>query len=152
MCKGQGGMAGVEGGGGSAGVTGNAIGALPPEALKELERFYGFDKPIYQRYLIWLGILSRETKHRDFIIPPGETKVEKRVGKRDGRIWRVDITLMDNGKLSVIEKDGLKSSIWYASVDELKEDGTRKAVISKRAFSVHLTGNLGKSNTNYKPG
>ena len=128
----MGGMAGMEGGGGSAGVTGNAVGALPPEALKELERFYGFDKPIYQRYLIWLGIWPREIKHRDFILHPGETTVEKRVGKRDGLIWRVDIRSMDNGKLSVIEKDGLESSIWYASVDELKADGTRNAAIFQR--------------------
>ena len=54
----MGGMAGVEGGGGSAGVAGDAVGALPPEALKELERFYCFDKPIYQRYLISIGLRS----------------------------------------------------------------------------------------------
>jgi microcin C transport system permease protein len=58
---------------------------------------------------------------------------------------------MDNGKLSVIEKDGLKSSIWYASVDELKEDGTRKAVIFQREFSGLLTGNLGRSYTYLQP-
>jgi len=147
----MGGMAGMEGGGGSAGVTGNAVGALPPEALKELERFYGFDKPIYQRYLIWLGIWPREIKHRDFILHPGETTVEKRVGKRDGLIWRVDIRSMDNGKLSVIEKDGLESSIWYASVDELKADGTRNAVIFQREYSGLLTGNLGRSYTYLQP-
>ena len=41
--------------------------SLPPKALKELERFYGFDKPIYQRYLSWLGVWPREIKHRDLI-------------------------------------------------------------------------------------
>ena len=44
---------GGEGGGGSAaGIDGGS--ALPESALKELKRFYGFDKPVYQRYLIWL--------------------------------------------------------------------------------------------------
>jgi microcin C transport system permease protein len=58
---------------------------------------------------------------------------------------------MDNGKLSVIEKDGLKSPIWYASVDELKADGTRNAVIFQREFSGLLTGNLGRSYTYLQP-
>jgi len=58
---------------------------------------------------------------------------------------------MDNGKLSVIEKDGAKSSIWYASVDELKADGTRNAVIFQQEFSGLLTGNLGRSYTYLQP-
>lgn len=33
---------------------------LPAEALEEMRRFYGFDKPIYQRYLMWLGLYPRE--------------------------------------------------------------------------------------------
>ena len=69
--------------------------SLPPKALKELERFYGFDKPIYQRYLSWLGVWPREIKHRDFFIPPGEVNVEKRVGKKDGRLWKVDIEIAE---------------------------------------------------------
>ena len=47
------------------------------EALKELERFYGFDKPIYQRYLSWLGIWPREIKHRNFTLKKPETYIEK---------------------------------------------------------------------------
>jgi len=89
----MGGLAGGgEGGGGSAaGIDGGS--ALPESAMKELKRFYGFDKPIYQRYLIWLGIWPREIKHRDFTIPVGESIVEKRVGKRDGRKSGTDIIL-----------------------------------------------------------
>ena len=40
--------------GGAIGGSGSAGSLLPQSALKELERFYGFDKPIWQRYLIWL--------------------------------------------------------------------------------------------------
>jgi len=29
--------------------------------LAELKRYYGFDKPVYVRYLIWLGLWPRET-------------------------------------------------------------------------------------------
>ncbi len=141
---------GGEGGGGSAvGIDGGS--ALPESALKELRRFYGFDKPIYQRYLIWLGIWPREIKHRDFNIPVGETVVEKRVGKHDGRIWRVDVKSLDGNNLSVFEKDGEPSPVWHASVDETNDDGTREAVIFQLEYSGILTGNLGKSYTYLKP-
>ena len=49
--------------GGEAGASASSSSGsgtlLPKRALKELERFYGFDKPIWQRYLIWLGVLPR---------------------------------------------------------------------------------------------
>ena len=82
----MGGAMGSEGSGGSNSGTGE-IATLPPEALKELERFYGFDKPIYQRYFIWLGIWPREIKHRNFTIKKDENSVSKRVGKVDGQLW-----------------------------------------------------------------
>ena len=49
---------------GAIGGTGSGGAMLPKSAIKELERFYGFDKPIFQRYLIWLGVWPREIKHR----------------------------------------------------------------------------------------
>ena len=141
---------GGEGGSGSAvGLDGGSF--LPESALKELKRFYGFDKPIYQRYLIWLGVWPREIKHRDFEVLSTSAEVEKRVGKRDGRIWKVDIRVDENSKLIVYEKDGTKSDIWAASIDKTKEDGTKEAVIFQREYSGILTGNLGKSYTYLKP-
>ncbi len=146
----MGGMTGgAEGGGSSVNAMGGSV--LPESALKELKRFYGFDKPIYQRYLIWLGIWPREIKHRDFLIPANESQVEKRVGKRDGHIWRVDVIVNDVGDLTVSEKDGSASPVWHASIDETEKDGTRKAVIFQQEFSGILTGNLGKSYTYAKP-
>ena len=56
-------MGGMEDGGSGGNFSENV---LPESALKELERFYGFDKPIYLRYLSWLGIAPREIRHRDF--------------------------------------------------------------------------------------
>ena len=50
--------------GGAIGGTGTGGALLPQSALRELERFYGFDKPIFQRYLIWLGVWPREIRHR----------------------------------------------------------------------------------------
>ena len=99
-------------GGDEAGVTSSSefgSSVLPESALKELKRFYGFDKPIYQRYLIWLGIWPREIKHREVTFEADELVVEKRVGKRDGKLWRVNIENSKNGRLIVKESDGMRN-------------------------------------------
>ena len=146
----MGGMTGSgEGGVTSTDMMGGSV--LPASALKDLKRFYGFDKPIYQRYLIWLGLWPREIKHRDFTISPGQFQVEKRVGKKDGQIWRVDVKDSQDGSLMVYEKSGSQSDIWVATVVESKEDGTREAVIFQHEFSGIFTGNLGRSYTYMRP-
>ena len=33
--------------------------SIPQEAIEELKKFYGFDKPIYERYVIWVGNLAK---------------------------------------------------------------------------------------------
>jgi len=40
-----------EGGGGGGGVRGAEI---PQEAIEEMKRYYGFDKPVHIRYALWL--------------------------------------------------------------------------------------------------
>tara|TARA_B100000989_G_scaffold150991_1_gene112570 strand:- start:573 stop:1823 length:1251 start_codon:yes stop_codon:yes gene_type:complete len=145
----MGGAVSAEGGSSSSSVIGDG-GGLPPEALKELERFYGFDKPIYQRYLSWLGVWSREIKHRDFNFPEGEVKVEKRVGKKDGKLWKVDIKIFED-EFEVYEKNGNKSEFWSARVERANPDGSLDAVIFQKEFSGILTGNLGKSYAYLQP-
>ena len=147
----MGGAMGAEGGGGAASSTTSQGMSLPPEAMKELKRFYGFDKPIYQRYLIWLGVWPREIKHRNFIIPFNNNSYEKRVGKKDGKVWNVDIVVAGNNKLEVKEKNSKKKSTWHAKVDEIDESGNLKSVIFQKEFSGILTGNLGKSYTYLQP-
>ena len=146
----MGGAMNAESGGGGSGDLGGG-GSLPPEALKELERFYGFDKPIYQRYLSWLGVWPREIKHRDFTIEQGETIHEKRVGKKDGEFWKVDVHLLESNTLKVYEKDGEFSDTWHANIDQINQDGSIDAVIFQKDFSGILTGNLGKSYTFLQP-
>ncbi len=41
--------------GGNSGKTQN----IPQSAVDELTKFYGFDKPIHERYIIWLGNLLK---------------------------------------------------------------------------------------------
>ena len=142
-------VAGEGGAQSSSGVTGGV--SLPPKALKELERFYGFDKPIYQRYLSWLGIWPREIKHRDFIIPKNTNSFEKRVGKIDGKLWKVDIILSDDLLPVVYEKNGNVSKNWHAKIEDRNDDGSIDAVVFQKEYSGILTGNLGKSYTYLKP-
>ena len=146
----MGGAVAVEGGAqSSSGVTGGV--SLPPKALKELERFYGFDKPIYQRYLSWLGIWPREIKHRDFTVPESINSFEKRVGKVDGKLWKVDIVLSDDSLPVVYEKNGDISKNWHAKIEDRNDDGSIDAVVFQKEYSGILTGNLGKSYTYLKP-
>ena len=147
----MGGAMGAEGGGGAASSMTSEGMSLPPEAMKELKRFYGFDKPIYQRYLIWLGVWPREIKHRDFTIPSNNNSYEKRVGKKDGKVWKVDVVVAGNNKLEVKEKTSKKKSTWHAKIDEIDESGNLKSVIFQKEFSGILTGNLGKSYTYLQP-
>ena len=141
-------MGGMEDGGSGGNFSENV---LPESALKELERFYGFDKPIYLRYLSWLGIAPRETRHRDFNFDKGQNLVEMRVGKRDGKLWKVDISKNDDGSLVVKEKSGENSSVWSARIDNELDDGIIEAVVFQKEFSGILTGNLGKSYIYAKP-
>ena len=141
-------MGGMEDGGSGGNFSENV---LPESALKELERFYGFDKPIYLRYLSWLGIAPRETRHRDFNFNKGQDLVEMRVGKRDGKLWKVDISKNEDGSLVVKEKSGEISSIWSARIDNELDDGSIEAVVFQKEFSGILTGNLGKSYIYAKP-
>ncbi len=141
-------MGGMEDGGSGGNFSENV---LPESALKELERFYGFDKPIYLRYLSWLGIAPRETRHRDFNFDKGQDLVEMRVGKRDGKLWKVDISKNEDGSLVVKEKSGEISSIWSARIDNELDDGSIEAVVFQKEFSGILTGNLGKSYIYAKP-
>ena len=141
-------MGGMEDGGSGGNFSENV---LPESALKELERFYGFDKPIYLRYLSWLGIAPRETRHRDFYFDKSQDLVEMRVGKRDGKLWKVDISKNEDGSLVVKEKSGENSRIWNARIDNELDDGRIEAVVFQKEFSGILTGNLGKSYIYAKP-
>ncbi|OUX31905.1 MAG: hypothetical protein CBE24_04380 [bacterium TMED264] len=142
-------MGGMENGGGASGNFSENV--LPESALKELERFYGFDKPIYIRYLSWLGVMPREIRHRDFNFNDLQNTVEMRVGKKDGKLWKVDVIKSHDDLLTVKEKDGKISNVWNAKINEVQSNGTVEAVIFQKEYSGILTGNLGKSYIYAKP-
>ena len=123
---------------------------LPEKALKELKRFYGFDKPIWQRYMMWLGVWHREIKQREIIFRGDQFEIEKRVGKKAGKILRVDIRRKGED-LTVYEKNNSISSVWKAHIEDTDEAGDIYGVIYQTEYSGIMTGNFGKSYTYLQP-
>jgi microcin C transport system permease protein len=52
-------LAGEGGAGAAVGPAGQAGMELPPEAVEEIKKFYGFDKPLHVRYATWLWNVVR---------------------------------------------------------------------------------------------
>ena len=123
---------------------------LPEKALKELKRFYGFDKPIWQRYMMWLGVWPREIKQREITFRGDQFEIEKRVGKKAGKILRVDIRRKGED-LTVYDKNNSISSVWKAHIEDTDEDGDIHGVIYQTEYSGIMTGNFGKSYTYLQP-
>ncbi|MBI2793532.1 MAG: ABC transporter permease subunit [Ignavibacteria bacterium] len=63
---------------------------IPPQAMAELQRYYQFDKPIWQRYLIWLGVYPRPMDKFDVPVVLGKPRkagagLQIIVNKEDGQ-------------------------------------------------------------------
>lgn len=53
--------------GGESGATTGSSQNIPQSAIDELKKFYGFDKPIHERYLIWVGHLLQFDLGRSYV-------------------------------------------------------------------------------------
>jgi len=136
-------MQGGESGGSVGDIMDGGSSILPPSALRELKRFYGFDKPMYQRYLSWLGVWPREIKHREVKFVDGATEAQKNVGRGTYMTLK-----LDGDQVQVYDKEGNISNIWSAAIDE--EGGAENLVLTtifQTEYSGILTGNLGTSYT-----
>ena len=76
-----------EGGGGRSSGSNQA---LSLEQLEQMKRLYGFDKPHWQAYLIWLGILPRETEFRQIRFLADELELSERVSLPSFPIAQLD--------------------------------------------------------------
>jgi ABC-type dipeptide/oligopeptide/nickel transport system permease component len=65
----------LEGGGGS---TEGGL-AMSEEQLQQMKELYGYDKPIFEAYVIWLGLKPRELNRRNVEFKDGETKANARM-------------------------------------------------------------------------
>ncbi len=140
-----------EGGGGSADISSGGGAALPESAMNELKRYYGFDKPIWARYLIWLGLYPREIRYREIQFESDEFEIEKRVGKLNGQVWKVKIHRDENDELTIYESDGSASETWYAHIEKITDADLHTGIVYQREISGIFTGDLGSSYTYQTP-
>lgn len=76
-----------EQGGGKASGTEQA---LSSEQLLQMKRLYGFDKPVWEAYLIWLGLKPREIEYREVDFPSEIHQVSERISLPSFHLARLD--------------------------------------------------------------
>ena len=64
---------------GGGGLSSGSDQALSEDQLEQMKRLYGFDKPHWEAYLIWLGVLPRETEFRQIRFLDNELQLSERV-------------------------------------------------------------------------
>lgn len=162
----------TEGGGSSSGQIG---GGMNEEQVEELEEEYGFDKPIFQAYLQWLGALPRERRLSkaefreqgkdkvggDFVGDSNNTLVLLKGSGRQARVTRkgtvvTSATYSDDNR--PITADGWE--IRLETIADRKERWSRRsgediskapqnyddrAIVYKTRFAGLLQGDLGRS-------
>ena len=162
----------TEGGGSTSGQIG---GGMSEEQVEELEEEYGFDKPIFQAYLQWLGALPRERRLSkgefrtlgkdkvggDFVGDSNNTLVLLKGSGRQAKVTRkgasfTSATYLDNDQ--PIALDGWE--IRLETVADRKDRWVRRsgedlskapqnyddrAIIYKTRFAGLLQGDLGRS-------
>jgi microcin C transport system permease protein len=128
-------------GGTESGGSNNMQGqTLPPQALEELKRYYGFDKPIWKQYLIWLGVNEREAESYNLNID------ERRlVGDGQSVVLTKDMKIVNADNPSEVISDWQHTSYIDSTTKQTKYR------VFRTEYSGILTGNFGKSYTYRKP-
>ena len=122
----------------SSAASKNGAATIPPTALAELKRYYGFDKPVYVRYLIWLGVWPRETDSYNVVL-----NEPRNVG--EGKY--VIVSQKSDGTYSVKDKDSGESmtNVWNVENSILDSTGIRQLRVFKTDYAGILTGYFGNS-------
>ena len=134
-------------GGGGQGMGSDQ--SLSQDQMEQMKRLYGFDKPHWEAYLIWLGILPRETEFRQIRFANFEYEISERVripdfhlaeldwnedgylqkGEVPGKIARYvkfnEIDRNKDGEIDAIEADQINSQVEGARerIDLRRDDG-----------------------------
>ncbi len=172
MLKMQNMQGGEAGGGGGGGAKLEGSEQLSPAQLDQLRKQYGLDKPLWKRYLVWLGMWPREIKDKTIALgePFRESVRYVEVAGRKYELQRWVKVEKDAAGNLVIYRSGLGSDFkfskeyeelppatqiadWYVSkewkLDKTLPDG--KVHITQNKFSGIFTGDLGTSYTHDKP-
>ena len=75
-------------GGGSQGMGSDQ--SLSQDQMEQMKRLYGFDKPHWEAYLIWLGVMPRETEFRQIRFSNFEYEISERVRIPDFQLAELD--------------------------------------------------------------
>ena len=156
--------------GGSSGGSRYVNQDISPQALEQLKRFYGFDKPLLQRYLLWLGLWPRRMHEK--VVEPGDAfrqRIRFETYENDRyevQKW-IRVTVSTDGGLEFHESavgadfafgdyvelpDAARIKNWYPVGGWKYEpvgDGSYR--VFRTAFSGILQGNLGTSYTFRRP-
>jgi len=133
-----------EQGGGGQGMKSDQ--ALSKDQLEQMKRLYGFDKPHWEAYLIWLGLLPRETEFRQIRFLKNEQELAERVRlpkfhlseldwNGDGYIQQNEVPahLTNYVKFDTFDTNGDKEiDGWEADRPEAWIEGSREKVILQR--------------------
>jgi len=130
-------------------------GLLDEEQKKDLERYYGLDKPVVQSYLIWLGVLHREKSHRNMQFEPGKTEASARVRLVEGKSKKKRMRLeLDSAKNVVITNaDEFEGNWTWRKLDPKPNDkpGSMRVEVFRKEYSGLIHGDLGRSFRYGKP-
>ena len=117
-----------EGGGGNGAGTEQA---LSEEQLEQMKRLYGFDKPHWEAYLIWLGVFPRETEFREIRFLNDEKNLAERVSLPSFHLAELDWN--QDGYLQRTEVPAhLSSSINFELIDA-NQDGEIDGLEAERS-------------------
>jgi len=107
-------MVSMDGGGGRSEGA-----ALSEDQLKQMEELYGYDKPAYEAYLIWLGVLPRELNIREVVFINGSMTATTRT-----RVPTFHIAELDWDKNGFVERIEVPESIKsYVNFDQVDVNG-----------------------------
>ena len=114
----------------SGGMTDKPPGEIDEEVIKQLKREYGLDKPIWHRYLIWLGFAPKEiqyvAKHK--LNEPYKYTIRNLDQTNDQNVpislQKYIIPLMEDSKITIYEsKEGTDFDLeGYTNIDKTNFD------------------------------
>ena len=109
-----------EQGGGGQGMKSDQ--ALSKDQLEQMKRLYGFDKPHWEAYLIWLGILPRETEFRQIRFLKNEQELAERV-----RLPKFHLSELDWNADGYIQKNEVPAHLTnYLKFDTFDTNGDKE--------------------------
>ena len=148
----------------SAAFGKNPGASLSPEVLSELKRQYGLDKPLFVRYLVWLGVWPRTVREKT-VSPESLFREDIRYVEKGDALYSLQrwIRIQKEKDLWIVEESGIGADVcfdniypelpraedivdWQPSLSWKVSSVTEKNLqLRKEEFSGILTGDLGIS-------